>query len=160
MPWWVFVRFHALMWSHGAQEEAMGHCCHHPLLIPTTSSPSMVTMLLLSLKPICSTLSKLGFFPRRSWVYGVFGNRLPCPWRTPMSSWFSFLCWSGAWVYPFPPFFRGLLDFYSFNLTHLNPNSIIQISISVHLYKAYLGISPHFGLCKYVYHCKPGMASG
>jgi hypothetical protein len=53
-----------------------------------------------------------------------------------MSSWFSFLCLSGTSVYPFPPFFRGLLDFYSLNLTHLNPNSIIQISIFVHLYKA------------------------
>jgi hypothetical protein len=57
-------------------------------------------------------------------------------------------------------FFRALLDFYSFNLTHLNPNSILQIAIFVHLCEAYLGISPHFGLWKYVYHCKPGTTSG
>jgi hypothetical protein len=44
------------------------------------------------------------------------------------------------------PFFRGLLDFYDLNLTHLNPNSILQISIFVHLCEAYLGILPHFGL--------------
>jgi hypothetical protein len=30
---------------------------------------------------------------------------------------------------PISPFFRGLLDFYRLNLTHLNPNSILQISI-------------------------------
>jgi hypothetical protein len=41
---------------------------------------------------------------------------------------------------PISPFFRGLLDFYNLNLTHLNPNSILQISIFVHLCEAYLGI--------------------
>jgi hypothetical protein len=61
---------------------------------------------------------------------------------------------------PISPFFRGLLDFYNLNLTHLNPNSILQISIFVHLCEAYLGILPHFGLWKYLYHCRPRMAGG
>jgi hypothetical protein len=61
---------------------------------------------------------------------------------------------------PISPFFRGLLDFYHLNLTHLNPNSIMQISIFVHLCEAFLGILPHFGLWKYLYHCRPGMAGG
>jgi hypothetical protein len=30
---------------------------------------------------------------------------------------------------PISPFFRGLLDFYHLNMTHLNPNSILQVSI-------------------------------
>jgi hypothetical protein len=30
---------------------------------------------------------------------------------------------------PISPFFRGLLDFYRLNLTHLNPSSILQVSI-------------------------------
>jgi hypothetical protein len=47
---------------------------------------------------------------------------------------------------PISPFFRGLLDFYHINLTHLNPNSILQISIFVHLCEAFLGVLPHFGL--------------
>jgi hypothetical protein len=47
---------------------------------------------------------------------------------------------------PVSPFFRGLLDFYELNLTHLNPNSILQVSIFVHLCEAFLGILPHFGL--------------
>ena len=63
-------------------------------------------------------------------------------------------------VLPVSPFFRGLIDFYDLNLTHLNPNSILQISIFVHLCEAYLGILPHFGLWKYLYHCRPGMAGG
>jgi hypothetical protein len=63
-------------------------------------------------------------------------------------------------VLPVSPFFRGLLDFYHLNLTHLNPNSILPISIFVHLCEAYLGILPHFGLWKYLYHCRPGMAGG
>jgi hypothetical protein len=61
---------------------------------------------------------------------------------------------------PISPFFRGLLDFYNLNLTHLNPNSILQISLFVHLCEAYLGILPHFGLWKYLYHCRPRMAGG
>jgi hypothetical protein len=55
---------------------------------------------------------------------------------------------------------HGLLDFYNLNLTHLNPNSILQISIFVHLCEAYLGILPHFRLWKYLYHCRPRMARG
>jgi hypothetical protein len=61
---------------------------------------------------------------------------------------------------PISPFFRDLLDFYRLNLTHLNPNSILQISIYVHLCEAFLGVLPHFGLWKYLYHCRPGMAGG
>jgi hypothetical protein len=61
---------------------------------------------------------------------------------------------------PVSPFFHDLLDFYNLNLTHLNPNSILQVSIFIHLCEAYLGILPHFGLWKYLYHCRPGMAGG
>jgi hypothetical protein len=61
---------------------------------------------------------------------------------------------------PISPFFRGLLDFYHLNLTHMNPNSIMQVSVFVHLCEAYLGILPHFGLWKYLYHCRPGKAGG
>jgi hypothetical protein len=61
---------------------------------------------------------------------------------------------------PISPFFRGLLDFYHLNLTHLNPNSILQISIYIHLCEAFLGMLPHFGLWKYLCHCRPGMARG
>jgi hypothetical protein len=61
---------------------------------------------------------------------------------------------------PISPFFRGLLDLYHINLTHLNPNSILQISIFIHLCEAFLGVLPHFGLWKYLYHCRPRMAGG
>jgi hypothetical protein len=61
---------------------------------------------------------------------------------------------------PISPFFHGLLDFYHLNLTHLNPNSILQVSVFVHLCEAFLGILPHFGLWKYLYHYRPGMAGG
>jgi hypothetical protein len=73
---------------------------------------------------------------------------------------FTFLFLFVVLLFPSPPFFRGLLDFYELNLTHLNPNSILQISIFVHLCEAFLGILPHFGLWKYLYHCWPGMAGG
>jgi hypothetical protein len=58
------------------------------------------------------------------------------------------------------PFFCGLLDFYSLNLTHLNPISVLQIVVFVHLCEAFLGFFPHFGLWKYLHHYRPGMAGG
>jgi hypothetical protein len=61
---------------------------------------------------------------------------------------------------PISPYFRGLLDFYRLNLTHLNPNSILQVSVFVHLCEAFLGVLPHFGLWKYLYHYRPRMAGG
>jgi hypothetical protein len=61
---------------------------------------------------------------------------------------------------PASPFFHGLLDFYSLNLTHLNPNSVLQIVVFVHLCEAFLGILPHFELWKYLYHYWLQMAGG
>jgi hypothetical protein len=57
-------------------------------------------------------------------------------------------------------FFRGLVDFYDLNLTHLNPNSILQVAIFVHLCEDFLGILPHFGLWRYFYHRRSSMAGG
>jgi hypothetical protein len=59
---------------------------------------------------------------------------------------------------PVSPFFLGLLDFYSLNLTHLNPNFVLQVVVLVHLGEVFLGILPHFELWKYLYHCRLGMA--
>ena len=43
---------------------------------------------------------------------------------------------------------------------HLNPNSVLQLSIFIHLCEAFLGIVPHFGLWKHLYHCKAGLRDG
>jgi hypothetical protein len=43
------------------------------------------------------------------------------------------------------PFFHGILDFYSSNLTHLNPNYVFQITVFVHLCEAFLGFFPTLG---------------
>jgi len=51
-------------------------------------------------------------------------------------------------------FFRGLLFFYGLEVTHLKPNSIVQIMIFIHLCEAYLGIAPHFNLWRVLYHLK------
>jgi hypothetical protein len=102
----------------------------------------------------------LEFFLQRSFVLGgfavgsLFRQKIP---TSPLSTFLFLIC---GLALPISPFFRGLLDFYNLNMTHLNPNSILQISIFVHLCEAYLGILPHFGLWKYLYHCRPGMAGG
>jgi hypothetical protein len=45
-------------------------------------------------------------------------------------------------------FFRGLLDHYQIKLVHLNPNSILQIIIFIHLCEAFHGILPNSSLFK------------
>ena len=49
-------------------------------------------------------------------------------------------------VFPCSSFFYGLLRYYRFQLHHLTPNSLVHISIFVHLCEAFLGIEPHFEL--------------
>jgi hypothetical protein len=61
---------------------------------------------------------------------------------------------------PVSPFLCGLLDFYSLNLTDLNPNSVIQIAVFVHLCEAFLRFFLHFGVWKCLYHCWPRMVGG
>jgi hypothetical protein len=51
-------------------------------------------------------------------------------------------------------FLRGLLDHHQIKLIHLNPNSILQIVVFVHLCEAFLGISPNFPLFKNYYFLK------
>jgi hypothetical protein len=45
-------------------------------------------------------------------------------------------------------FFRRLLDHYQIKLVHLNPNSILQTTVFVHLCEGFLGIPPNFPLFK------------
>jgi hypothetical protein len=127
---------------------------------PTASCLSQVTICLLSRNRISFTLSMLEFFLQKSFVLGGFCCGVTVPTEDTHESvvYVPFLIHGLA--LPISPFFRGLLDFCNLNLTHLNPNSILQISIFVHLCEAYLGVLPHFGLWKYLYHCRPGMAGG
>jgi hypothetical protein len=51
-------------------------------------------------------------------------------------------------------FFRGLLYYYKLELVHLVPNSITVVSTFIHFCEAYLGISPHFLLWRYLFCVK------
>jgi hypothetical protein len=50
--------------------------------------------------------------------------------------------------HPACDFLHGLLDHYQIELVHLNLNSILQITVFIHLYEAFLGIPPNFPLFK------------
>ena len=52
-------------------------------------------------------------------------------------------------------FFYGLLRYYRIQLHHLTPNSLVHISIFVHLFEAFLGIEPHFELFRFLFHLIP-----
>jgi hypothetical protein len=55
---------------------------------------------------------------------------------------------------PAGDFFRGLLFYYKLELVHLVPNSITVVSTFIHFCEAYLGISPHFILCRHLFCVK------
>jgi hypothetical protein len=51
-------------------------------------------------------------------------------------------------------FFRDLLYYYQLELVHLVPNSITVVSTFIHFCEAYLGITPHFLLWRYLFCVK------
>jgi hypothetical protein len=51
-------------------------------------------------------------------------------------------------------FFRGLLYNYNLELVDLVPNSITVVLTFIHFCEAYLGISPHFLLWRYLFFVK------
>jgi hypothetical protein len=62
---------------------------------------------------------------------------------------------------PMGDFFRGLLYYYNLELVHFVPNSITVVSTFIHFFEAYLGISPHFLLLRYLFYVKStGKRSG
>ena len=60
---------------------------------------------------------------------------------------------------PAHDFLRGLLFFYGLELIHLNPNSILLVSIYIHLCEAFLGIDPHFHLWRHLFHVVPDQST-
>jgi hypothetical protein len=64
---------------------------------------------------------------------------------------FFFQCGFG---HPTCDFYRGLLKHYQIELVHLNPNSILQIAIFVHLYETFLSIPPNFPIFKSYFFLK------
>ena len=56
---------------------------------------------------------------------------------------------------PTSDFFRGVLFHWEIQAHNLTPNSILHISIFVHLCETYLGIVPHFSLFQHLFHLKP-----
>jgi hypothetical protein len=51
-------------------------------------------------------------------------------------------------------FLRGLLRHYQIELVHLNPNSILQITVFVHLCEVFLIVPPNFPLFKSYFFLK------
>jgi hypothetical protein len=55
---------------------------------------------------------------------------------------------------PVGDFFHGMLYNYQLELVHLVPNSITVVSTFIHFCEAYLGISPHILLWRYLFCVK------
>ena len=68
---------------------------------------------------------------------------------------FSFLMFFGASVFLFSISSGASFSIGGVQEHHLTPNSILHISIFVHLCEAFLGIEPHFDLFRYFFHLKP-----
>jgi hypothetical protein len=75
----------------------------------------------------------------------ITSEHLPRPNMNEIVVFYSFQHGFGLPTYDF---FRGLLDHYHIELVYHNPNSILQITIFIHLYEAFLGIPHNFPLFK------------
>jgi hypothetical protein len=104
-------------------------------------------------------LFEIGVCRQKNSIHGGSGAGSLFRQRTPMNPLFTFLFSSVDLLFP-SLLFCGLFDFYDLNLTHLNPNSVLQVAIFVHLCEVILGILHHFRLWRYLYHCRPRMAGG
>jgi hypothetical protein len=94
------------------------------------------------------------FFPDRAVLqwHPTVGEDIPTPNTTEIVV-FSSIFQRGFGL-PTCNFLHGLLDHYQNKLLHLNPNSILQIVIFVHLCEAFLGISVNFPLFKSYFFLK------
>ena len=68
---------------------------------------------------------------------------------------FFFIMFFGALVFPFLISSEAFFIIGGVQVHHLTPNSILHISIFVHLCEAYIGIEPHFNLFQHLFHLKP-----
>ena len=68
------------------------------------------------------------------------GHRIPCEDRIESVVFVSFF--ERGFGIPIGDFFHGLLEYYGIEVTHLNPNSILDITAYIHLCEAFLGIPP------------------
>jgi hypothetical protein len=59
---------------------------------------------------------------------------------------------------PAHEFLRGLLFVYGVQLHQLTPNSILHIACFVTLCESFLGIEPHFLLCRSIFRLRPNVA--
>jgi hypothetical protein len=89
----------------------------------------------------------------------VAGEQFPSEYIKEQVSFTSFF--KRSFNLPVGDFFRGLLYYYNLELVHLVPNSITVLSTFIHFCEAYLGISPHFLLWRYLFCVKStGKRSG
>ena len=84
---------------------------------------------------------------------GSMGEPFPHEGETNLS--FFFLMFFGASVFLFLIFSVASFITGGVQVHHLTPNSILHISIFVHLCEAFLGIEPQFDLFQYFFHLKP-----
>jgi hypothetical protein len=80
------------------------------------------------------------------------GEDIPTPNTTEIVVFSSFF--QHGFGLPICDFLRGLLNHYQMKLVHLNPNSILRITVFVYLCEAFLGIPPNFPLFKNYFFLK------
>jgi len=81
------------------------------------------------------------------------GHRIPCEDNLDTVVFTSFF--KRGFAIPTGDFFRGLLEYYGNEVTHLNPNSNLDIAVFIHCCEAFFGIPLHFDLWLRLYKLKP-----
>lgn len=116
---------------------------HHKEWVPSTSTQSDLEEMVME-----------GFLPDQATTgwRPTTGERFPNPHDGELIVFEDFYC-RGFRLLAHPSV-RKLLVYYGIALVHINPNSILHLSIFINLCEAYLGIEPHFNLFRYLFHLK------
>jgi hypothetical protein len=117
------------------------------------SHPHLFQLSIVDESEICKIAAN-HFLPNRTELqwHPATGEGIPTPNTTEMVVFSSFL--QHRFGLPACDILHRLLDHYQIKLVHLNPNSILQIAIFIHLCEALLGIFPNFPLFKNYFFLK------
>ena len=80
-------------------------------------------------------------------------HRVPAPGPGEIILFVSFIC--AGLCLPASAFLHQFLGYFGVTLNHLTPNAVLHLSIFVHLYEAFLGISPSLSLFRHFFRLKP-----
>jgi hypothetical protein len=100
------------------------------------------------------TLSALVCSMTRSSEVGEHQSQKASPIPDPVRSLYLKIFFKRGFGVPVHPFLQGLCIYYEIGICNLHPNSILLVSMFIHLCEAFGGFLPHFDLFRYLFYLR------